>query len=85
MSGTAATYDIARTLDRSPEEAQPRVREALSDEGFVAPVASMQAVDNAALRPIAEAVGQRLRRVIDAGEVRTTLRGIHTNSTRRTP
>ncbi len=132
MSTLSNAYYIARTLECSPDEAEARVRQALSEAGFgilteidvqatlkkkldvdfrpykilgacnppfahqalqaedkigtmlpcnvivqattdghaevaaVDPVASMQAVDNAALRPIAEEIRQRLRRVIDS-------------------
>jgi uncharacterized protein (DUF302 family) len=130
MSDTTTTYYYTKTIDRSPEETETRVREELEKEGFgvlteidvkatlkkkldvdfrpykilgacnppfahkaleaedkigamlpcnvivqakdgqtevaaVDPVASMQAVDNEALRPIAEEIRDRLRRVID--------------------
>jgi uncharacterized protein (DUF302 family) len=131
MSDEIANYYYTKTVDRSPDEAEARVREELEEEGFgvlteidvqatlkkkldedmrpykilgacnppfahkaleaedkigtmlpcnvivqaaddgktevaaVDPVASMQAVDNEALRPIAEEIRDRLRRVID--------------------
>ena len=131
MSDEIANYYYTKTVDRSPDEAEARVREELEEEGFgvlteidvqatlkkkldedmrpykilgacnppyahkaleaedkigtmlpcnvivqaaddgktgvaaVDPAASMQAVDNEALRPIAEEIRDRLRRVID--------------------